>query len=881
METNKKHQHEKVATSKGGGAGETDAASFPVVAVGASAGGLEALTKLFQAVPAESGMAFVVVQHLSPDHESMMGELLSKHTGMPIRQAGDGETVERDHVYLIPPRKNMTLYHRRLFLVEQTRVHGHVNYPIDVFFESMAQDLGRDAIAVILSGTGSDGTRGLRTIKGAGGLVVVQDPDTAPYDGMPRSAVGTGLVDLVLPAEKIPGALVRYLDYPDRVLEEMETAADQQEVSADGIAKILSRVRKHVGIDFSAYKPTTVTRRIEHRMSIRQIPSIDDYVDRLDDSDEVNALAREMLIGVTRFFRNVEAWKALAEKVIPEIVDSAGVDGRSAVRCWSVGCSTGEEAYTLAMLFHEALTATGAGLEVKVFATDVDTRALRTAARGVYPDSIAADVSPERLQRFFVKDGDQYRVSRELRQSVIFAPHDILKDPPFSRLDLVSCRNLLIYLKPERQKTVLSNFGYALGNGGFLLLGKSENTGGDESSLFAPVDGPCRLFRYTGDRHTGVAISTDPVPAWQRDTAGTKQPQHTPRRKRPLTAMEDLFEEVIRDHMPPAVIFNARNQVLHLFGSAERFLRLPSGKVDMDLLRMVRKDIRVLVGTALFRARETGERVVYAGIPLQGADGADGDRVDLVVDTCTTQEDVEYGVVVFKDRHRADRFEPNTDEEAEAVYDVDADTQERIEDLQRRLRFTEQDLQATVEELETSNEELQATNEELMASNEELQSTNEELQSVNEELVTVNAELQEKIRKLTEVNDDLDNLLENVITNSLFLDHDLRIRRFTPSTADLIHLRSGDEGRPIHHLSHAFGDLDLAAAARAVLESDAPTERDVQAGSGRWYRMRVIPYRTADGRTDGVVLTFQDVTDAKHTEQELQQLRQRHGTTSA
>lgn len=834
-----------------------DGAHFYIVGIGASAGGLDALVRFFSELPDRSGMAFVVVQHLSPDHKSLMPELLAKHTAMPVQHAEDGAVVQPDHVYLIPPRKDITIYHGTLYLAEQDRSAGRVNFPIDLFFESLANDRGDRAIAIILSGTGSDGTRGIRAVKDAGGLILVQKSETAQYSGMPHSATRTGLVDQVLAPEAMSEALTRFIEAPRRTRALMETQAHRLQ-EEDGFGKILALLRHRFAVDFSAYKPTTVTRRIEHRMNITQQTGFDAYARYLEaHPEEVKTLYRDLLIGVTRFFRDREAFEALDQKVVPALVKAARERQARSVRVWVPGCSTGEEAYSVAMLFHDRLQAHDGTLELKIFATDIDQGAIDRAAAGAYPDSIVADLDPDYLRRYFVKIGGQYQIIRELRESVIFAPHNLLKDPPFSKLDLISCRNLLIYLKPKTQEQVLSSFSYALREGGYLFLGSSENVTSGGFGL-AAVSTKHRLYQQRWDQQGPRRVIYDMVPR-RGDADATREDSGA--RSSPTRLVEALFADLLGEYLPPAVLVDERHRVLHVFGDANRYLRVPSGTADMDLLKMVPADLQMLLGTALHKAQKEDDRVVYPEVAV--GEGEARRRFDLTVGVEQTQEGDTVFLIVFDDvSPDADVHYPET----ERTYDIEAAAQERIRDLDRKLRYTEENLQATVEELETSNEELQATNEELMAANEELQSTNEELHSVNEELITVNAELQEKIRQLTELNNDMENLLQIMEVSTIFLDAELCVRKFTASAGEYVHLMPADEGRPIHHFSHVFAEVDLQQCAQEVMQQGTPIEREVRDEDGGAYQLRVLPYWTPEEVVKGVVLAFRDVT-------EVQQLR--------
>jgi len=825
------------------------------VGVGASAGGLEAIESFFGQVPAATGMAFVVVQHLSPDYKSLMVELLSKRTRLRVVRAENNQTVEPDTVYLIPPKQNLTIFHGKLLLRAQEPSHG-INLPIDIFLRSLAEDQEDRAVGIVLSGTGSDGMHGIRAIKEAGGLVMVQAPESARFDGMPNSAISTGMADFVLSPEDMPQTLLSYAKHPFASPAGAEPAVAEE---GDWLPRILALLRQEKKLDFTNYKPTTILRRVHRRMSIHQIHDPHDYVRYLESyPQEVHSLFRDLLIGVTNFFRNPEVFAALEKQYLPALFDR--LDGREA-RFWVAGCSTGEEAYTLAMLVLDHQRETGRQHPVKIFATDIDADALFQAGNGEFPESSAADLTQERLTRYFTREGDRFKVSRKLREMVVFARHNLIKDPPFTKIDLVSCRNLLIYLQPVLQRRILEKFNFSLSDGGLLVLGGSESVG-EMDGYLEPLDGQLRIYRSRGKAlppgGTGTAASAEP---WRRDW--DRRPAGRVREvgESPPRLFERVLEEAATGYLPLTLVVNERREILHTFGDSQPLLRIPPGKVANDVVRMAHPDLAVPLSTALQRAQHAREEVAYRNVRV-GIDGRT-QAYRLRVRPLAGMRHVEPMVAIYLEREESG--DGGATPEAEP-YDLDRDAQRRIQDLEQELQFTRENLQATIEELETANEELQATNEELMASNEELQSTNEELQSVNEELFTVNAEHQTKILELTETTNDLDNLLSSTEIGVMFLDENLDLRRFTPGAARILHLRDGDLERPLGEIASRLGDVDLSGAVEAVRRTGRARREEVAGENGTWYLMQILPYLVGPSEPAGVVVTFVDISRLKQAE---------------
>jgi two-component system, chemotaxis family, CheB/CheR fusion protein len=814
-----------------------------VVGIGASAGGLEVLEEFLKAMPPDAGVALIVVQHLSPDHRSHMVPLLAKHTSMPVCSAEDGMLLAPNAVFLIPPKKVLTVTGGALRLSE--RGAGLV-LPVDILFRSIAEEYRERSAGIVLSGTGSDGMRGVRAIKEAGGLVLVQDPSMAKFDGMPRAAAASGVADFILPVRELPGRLVACVAHAHE-LRAAETVGDALH-DGSALDNIFGIVRRQTAVDFSSYKPSTIQRRIERRMAITQCSTLDDYLSLVQRStQEVSALFREFLIGVTRFFRDSDVFEQVRRDVIPALVERTR-PGES-IRVWVPGCSTGEEAYSLAMLFEEHFEAGGRPREVKVFATDIDATALEVAGAGLYHDSIAADVSPERLSRFFTRQGESYQVARFLRQRVVFANHDLTRDPPFSRVSMVSCRNLLIYFAPLLQARVLTAFRFALKPGGFLLLGSSE-TAGEATSELAPVTGGAKLYVRTDV----PAVSRELRPRATGVTGGLVAAEHSTGRAEARLA--PALEALARALAPPTVLINEQHEVLHFFGEPPPLVRLGSGAPCLNLLQLLPTSVSSVLNLATHRALRDSEDVVYGPVqtelgPLRldvrGVPGAGLQRQLLVSFTLLGSEPPIAGQPVA----------------------VNIDAQQQIGDLQQELQFSRESLQATIEELETSNEELQATNEELTASNEELQATNEELQSVNEELHTLNAEFQRKIEELVRLNDDVHNLLLSTRIGLIFLDASLQVARFTSPMTELMNLRLRDVGRPIQDISFKFDATWFNVALRTVLETRQPMDRDHTLADGTTYLIRVAPYISEDPGGKGLVVTALNVTDARRIEERL------------
>lgn len=824
-----------------------------VIGIGASAGGLEALETLFDSMPAEAGLAFVVVQHLSPDFKSLMDELLSRHTKMRVCRVTDGMPVAPNAIYLIPPKKEMIIAGGRLLLTDKDPTRG-LNLPIDIFFRSLAQDVGRHAVAIILSGTGSDGSRGICAVRDAGGTVIAQDPETAKFDGMPRSAVDTGAVDYVVAPESMPRVILANVAQQNSLAE----PPGETDVSEEGMAAIFRILRNEYGIDFAHYKPSTVSRRIARRLQLNQSFDLDDYVQRLrEDSQEVNHLYKDLLIGVTEFFRDREAFQLLERDVIPQLLDRSR--SNEGIRVWVAGCATGEEAYSIAIALDEVIKQRRILTDLKIFATDVHRTSLEYASAGVYEEASLSKVSADRLDRYFIRDGSHYRVSSDLRKQIVFAPHNVIRDAPFTKLDLISCRNLLIYLEPAAQKKVLSLFHFGLNTGGTLWLGPSE-TPGEISDEFDVLDSHWKIYRKRRD----VRLPSDlrlPLTPGYAPTRRTPSPPHG----YPDVELIRAYDLLLNEYVPPSVLLDSSRKVMHMFGGAGRFLRPQDGRMSTDILEMVDQEIKLVLAGALQRALRENTTVTYTGTRIETADGAE--EVRLRVQPLMAKNSTETFLLVSFESVTPIQHQDGEHE----VVDVNQASRDQVHSLEVELRYTKENLQATIEELETSNEELQATNEELVASNEELQSTNEELHSVNEELYTVNAEHQRKITQLTRLTDDMDNLLASTDVGTIFLDSELCIRKFTRRVVDVFHILPQDIGRRIDSFASNIDYSSLAEDAQRVLHGEVFEERQVRNRRGNWYLLRILPYKSTSesGDVNGVVVTFINIDAVKDAEHQL------------
>jgi two-component system, chemotaxis family, CheB/CheR fusion protein len=838
---------------------------FLVVGLGASAGGLEALYKLFDALPPDTGMAFILIQHLDPTHSSMMAGLLAGHTAMRVLEAADGMPIERNRVYIIPPGVYLSVREGVLRLTRPRERHG-ARMPFDFLLRSLAEDFGARAVCAVLSGSGADGSAGLTAIRDRGGLVIVQDPKDAAHDGMPRSAIMTGAANLVLPVAEIPAALVKYSRKSSgRAHLEAERAKSAPGIGADTpLEAIIDLLRTHTAHDFTLYKEGTLLRQIERRMALASIKDIGLYLSTIrNDPGEIDRLAKEMLINVTQFFRDEKTFEVLVETIVPELVRRQPL--AMPIRIWDAGCSTGEETYSIAMVFLEEIASAKRNVKLQVFASDVDDDVLAIARNGLYPESIEKDVSPARLERFFVKEDRSYRVIRELRETVVFTTQDLLADAPFSRLDLVSCRNVLIYLRPEVQEKVLSLFHFALREDGILVLGASETVGafGDR---FEPISKRQRIFRHLGHSRPGEVVFPIAPGAGGRTTAA---PSRGPEPAALRTKTGDLARQALLDaYAPASVLINARNEGLYYFGPIDRYLKVAGGEASRDLFAMARDGLRTKLRAAIRQAGREHARVAVSGAVMDR--GGNAIAVSISVQPVPAEGEG-FLLVSFSDEpeHRK-----GGKERAEAV------DPPHLAQLEQELDATRKELESAIHDLETTNDELTATNEEAMSVNEELQSTNEELetskeelQSLNEELTALNSQLNETIEHQRATANDLRNTMNSSEIGMLFLDGNLQIRLFTPAARTMFSVIASDIGRPLADLARRINDPRLLTDAGAVLAGHVAPNREVQADNEAWYIRRILPYRTQDDHVEGVVVTFADISERKTAERAIEAAR--------
>jgi len=832
---------------------------FFVVGIGASAGGLRALEEFFANMPADSGAAYVVVQHLSPDFKSLMKELLGRTTRMEIFRVEDGMEIKPNCVYLIPPGQNLEVRNRRLQLQRQDRERPGPNFPIDIFLQSLGEDARERAIGVVLSGTGSDGSEGLRMMNESGGIGMVQDPATAEFDGMPHSAIATRIIDSIGSPQELAEVIYDFVKAPAN---EEKNNEPRSKLALDSfrLGQITNILNRHQHINFTHYKPSTLSRRIHRRCLITGYQDIDDYIGRLQiERKEREVLCQDLLISVTKFFRDTAAWEYLETNVLPPIIEKIEWGGE--LRCWVSACATGEEAYTLAILIDEAIADFDKQIKVKIFATDIDRIALEKAATGIYPESIAKDLNPERLERYFIRQEQSFQVSKELREKLIFAPHDLTKDANFTRMHLITCRNVLIYMQPQLQQQVLRNFHFSLVPKGFLLLGDAETVAYFEDEL-VPVEKKHKIYQKARDSRLPLPVRG--VENFSKHFLSQPSVKQAPRStKEPM--LEAALNNLLGQQKATCLLVDKNHQVVYMFEDLAQVLKFPTGNPTTEAIKLVIPPLQLPLNTALRRAQKERNAVAYTGIKV-----GENDK-QRVLSLKVGYEQVNKSAGDFL------MVTISEDAEVEAVietkhFEADSEVSHRILDLEYELQQSRENLQATIEELETTNEEQQATNEELIASNEELQSTNEELHSVNEELFTVNAEYQSKIQELTELNADVDNLLQSTDIGVVFLDKDLKIRKFTSAATAAINLVEADIGRPIEHITNNINFSQFMELLDSVVNCGEPKQREVKLSStGKHLLMRVYPYWQGAECCDGVVLTFVDVDRIKQVQEELQQ----------
>jgi two-component system CheB/CheR fusion protein len=839
---------------------------FPMVGMGASAGGLEALEVFFTHMPADSGMAFVVLTHHPPQHVSLLPELLGRCTTMPVLQASEGMTIAPNRVYIAPSNRYLSVLQTTLHELDATQDES-LQFPIDVFFRALAEDQQDRAVGIVLSGTGTDGTLGLKAIKEAAGITLVQNVQSAKYDGMPRSALATGLVDYVLPPADMPAQLIAAIQEPSLP----RRALQSDPLSSEVLQEIFLLLRHHTGHDFSGYKTNTISRRLARRLHVHQMTDPRQYLQLLrEQPHELDLIFKELLIGVSRFFRDPEAFDMLAHEALPALL--AAKSAADDIRVWVPGCASGEEAYSLAILLYECQERVAKRHKVQLFATDLDTQAIAVARKGLYPEGIAADLRPDRLARFFAEDNHGYRITKAIRDMVIFASHDLISDPPFTKLDVLSCRNLLIYLDAALQKRLMSMFHYALRPHGLLFLGTSETIGGFDD-LFITVDRHWKLYKR---RETTSPPAFPEFPPTALEAHQRVDPHMSDIRGREAaTSLAVLVEKLLLErYAPPSVIVNDRGEIMHIYGRTGTYLEPAPGQPRLNILTMARQGLQIPLTAAINRVATRKDEVVQEGVQIKT--NGDTVRVKVVVQKLVAPETVR-GLLRVSFEAMPDVAPPPR---AAAPGRTRTPPPGRVAELERELHQTGEAWQKAVEEsavahaeFKLTREEMQATNEELQSANEELETTREELQSLNEELQTVNTELQSKVDALTEVQDDMANLLDSIDVAAIFLDHDLRIKRFTTQATRVVSLIHTDIGRPMSDIASTLDYGSLMADAQEVIRTLTAKEMEVQTAQGVWYLMRIRPYRTVLNVINGLVLTFVDVTRLKRAELLAQETR--------
>lgn len=832
---------------------------FVVVGLGASAGGIQALREFFTRVPRDSGMAYVVILHMSPEYESKLAEILQVASAIPVKQIRERIKVEPNHVYVIPPNQNLAMTDGHLALTDMIGAEERRS-PVDLFFRTLAESNEDRSVSVILSGTGANGSIGMKRIKEYGGVAFAQDPGEAEYKDMPQNAIATGMVDYVLPVAEIPAKIISFREHLGSV--QIPEPPEVPKTDEQALRDIFTQLRVRTGHDFSNYKQATMLRRIERRLGLRELHSLPEYARFVrEQPQEVHALMKDLLISVTNFFRDPESIEALNHKVIPKILESRNPD--DPIRVWVAGCATGEEAYSIAMLLFEYVTDFPESTNLQIFATDLDQEAVQVAREGFYKDAEVADVSPERLRRFFTRESEGYRVRRELRETMLFAVHNIIKDPPFSHLDLVSCRNLLIYLNRTAQGRVLEILHFALNPSGYLFLGASESIDG-AGDLYTVVDRDHHIFRSRA-----VPARAFPVPDISFGPTLTPVTEKTLEEKRAIERLSfaDLHQRLLEQYAAPSVVVNEEYEIVHLSDSAGRYLQFSGGEPSHNLLKIVRPELRLELRTALYQAVHDRINVNLMDLNLGTNQGSH--KLNILVRPVLRDEDTTRGfiLVLFEEG------ETSTAEEFHQVPQTSEPLARRLEEelvqYKAQLRATVEQYEIQQEELRASNEELQATNEELRSAAEELETSKEELQSLNEELTTVNQELKIKIEELSLANNNFTNLINSTSIGTIFLDRSLKVRQFTPTAKETFNLIPGDIGRPLMDITNKLKDTNLSADMEEVLHKLKTIEREVKTSDDRSFMIRLLPYRTLDERIDGVVITMVDVTEHTRVREEL------------
>jgi two-component system CheB/CheR fusion protein len=840
--------------------------SFPIVCLGGSAGAFTAFEKFFPHMPADSGMAFVIVMHLDPNHQGQIAELIQNYTSIPVTEATDGIQIEPDHVYIIPPNKDMGIHNRKLLLLNVAKPNGY-RQPIDYFLQSLAEDQWNRAVGIIFSGMGSDGETGVRMIKEKLGMVMVQDPETAQYNSMPLASIGTNLADYVLSPEEMPIKLIQYLNHP--LLTEEPTEQARTEIrNATSIQKILMMLRSHTGHDFSLYKKSTILRRIDRRVAYHQLDDYVQYVNLLRENPrEIEVLFNELLIGVTKFFRDAPAFDSLKIR-LANLIRSK--DNTEPIRVWIAGCSTGEEAYSVAMVLMEVLETNAQTRlpKIQLFATDLDPSAIEHARAGVYHTNIVADVSPERIKKYFTATDGAYTINKELREMIVFAQHNLIKDAPFTRLDLLCCRNVMIYLTAELQKKILPLFHYSMHPKGIMFLGPAETIGGF-TDMFVPIDPKWKIFECKAGKTAINKVLDFPFHVSRHPAASIRYEEHektTPK----LPVIEAYNKVLLENYTPASVLINDKGDILYTSGKTGRYLELPNGEAIMNIHKMAREELRYVLSNMIHQARTQKVLVKADGIKLK-----EGDQVRLVNLQASLMNELAMNalvLIVFEDKGIVKKTSRRVG--------IDNVPNKAVSDLEKELFYTKQQLNSTIEQMETSLEELKSTNEELQSTNEELQSTNEEslttkeeMQSLNEELMTVNLQYQTKAEELTRLNNDMKNLLDATEIGTIFLNTDIEILRYTPQISKLFNILPIDVGRSLSHVVSNFDYELLERHIKEVIDRLSIVEIELKTKTAQWYRVRIMPYRTLDNFISGAVLTFTSITGFKGMEYELKVLK--------
>lgn len=848
------------STPKSGKISPVKTEQFPIVGIGASAGGLEALEQFFTNMPANCGIGFVVIQHLDPNHKGIMTELLQRVTEMHVYTVTDGLKVKPNCVYVIPSNTSMSILNGALYLFEPIETRG-LRLPVDFFLRSLAEDKQEKSIGIILSGMGSDGSQGLKAIKENSGMVLVQDPGSAKFDSMPRSAIEAVVVDIVASANELPAKLMALNMQTPRANVQLELEKD-----SSSLEKIIILLRSQTGNDFSNYKKTTLYRRIERRMGIHQIDKIASYVRYLRENPlELDILFKELLIGVTNFFRDIEVWEHLKNKVIPSLFET--LPQGYLLRAWIPGCSTGEEAYSLAIVFKEAMEQTipYKNLSFQIFGTDLDEAAIEKARKGIFQANIVADVSADRLNRFFIKTEEQYRVNTEIREMVVFASQNVIKDPPFTKLDLLSCRNLLIYLDAGLQKKLLALFHYSLNPGGLLLLGSAE-TNAAQSDLFSTMDTKFRIYQRAG------SVKRDELnnfPSSFTRTNPNATESHSPA-KVPENLQSLTDQLLLQQFTPASLLVTDKGDILYITGSTGKYLEPAAGKANLNIFAMAREGLRGELPMAFRHVIQSFEKLVLRNVKV-GTNGGT-QFVDVTIQQIDKPLTLKGKIlVIFKDVEKVEPTSSDRKRRRTPGNVLKAELEDELQHIREELQTMREEMQTSQEELQSANEELQSTNEELQSTNEELTTSKEEMQSLNEELHTVNAELQSKIDNAARVNNDMNNLLNSIDIATMFLEKDLRIRQFTHPATKIFKLIPSDIGRLF---TDQVTDLDypqLYDDAREVLRTLVFIEKPVSTHDGRWFNIRIMPYRTFEDKIDGLVITFVDITKSKQLQTALQE----------